>query len=302
MQTRSPDAEILVVYNPEAGTANEARLRQVISKYFSGKRVDYCACRPDEDMTAPLAPWLDGGVRLVIASGGDGTISDIATALVGRDAVLGILPQGTSNVLARELNLPLKIDAAAKLLAGDHDVRKLDVIRTAGTVCLLGISVGISAWAMSQTGRTQKKLFGPWAYWLPFFKRFFSMRGQEFEIETESGIKLITASDLLAMNVGTIGFRALRWGPEVLPDDGQLNLCYLNARNGFDYLWAVLNFAIRRYLRNERVNCVPIGRRLKIVSPAGLALQGDGDVIGQTPSEIILEPAVLKVAVAQNKK
>ncbi len=292
-------AEIVVVYNPVASGANEAQLRRVVGRHFADRRVDFCTCNPEDDMTARLAPWLDHGVRMVIAAGGDGTISDIADALVKRDVVLGILPQGTGNVLARELNLPLKIDAAAALLAGDFELRNLDVMRAGGEVCLLGVGAGLGARALIQTGRREKKIFGPWSYWLPFFRNFFDPGEQEFQVELDGKPMKVHATDVLAMNVGTIGFRALRWGLEVQPDDGVLNFCYLHARSGLDYLWPIMNFFARRYIRNKRVDCLPAQRSIRIMSPEGLPVQGDGDKIGYTPIEILLEPAVLKVAVAR---
>lgn len=294
-------AEIVVVYNPAASGANEVELRRVMARHFSGRRVDFCTCSHEDDMSVRLAPWLDHGVRMVIAAGGDGTISDIADALVQRDVILGILPQGTGNVLARELNLPLKIDAAAALLAGDFELRKLDILRAAGEVCLLGVSAGLSARALIGTGRQEKKLLGPWSYWLPFLGSFFRPGDQEFEVELDGKPMRLRATDVLAMNVGTIGFRSLRWGREVEPDDGVLNFCYLHARSGLDYLWPIMNFFARRYIRTRRVDCQPVQRSIRFLSPQGLPVQGDGDLIGHTPIEIVLEAAMLNVAVARKK-
>ncbi|UYN92324.1 MAG: NAD(+)/NADH kinase [Anaerolineales bacterium] len=299
MAAPTPSADIVVVYNPQSSAANHARLHKVIADAFAGRSVDFCECSPQADMQARLAPWLAAGVRLVIAAGGDGTISDVADALVGTDAVLGILPQGTSNVLARELKLPLRMEAAARLLAGEYAVRKIDVLRAGDSVCVLGVSVGLSAQAMRDTGRGQKRLLGPWAYWLTFARHFFSLRSHLFTVELDGYATQLRSTDVLAMNVGTIAFRAIRWGPEVKPDDGLLDFCFLWARNGLEYALTILSFALRLYTRNERVNVVPLARSLRIVKPEGLLVQGDGDVIGVTPITITLEKAALNIAVPQ---
>ncbi|MBX3003526.1 MAG: NAD(+)/NADH kinase [Anaerolineales bacterium] len=293
----APLADIVVVYNPQSSAANLARLRQVIAAAFGARPVDFCECSPQADMPARLAPWLAAGVRLVIAAGGDGTISDVAEALAGHAVVLGILPQGTSNVLARELRLPLRMEAAARILAGEYAVRKIDVLRAGERVCVLGVSVGLSALAMKDTGRKQKRALGPWAYWLTFARHFFSLRSHLFTVELDGYATQLHSTDVLAMNVGTIAFRAIRWGPDVKPDDGWLDFCFLWARNGLEYALTILSFAVRRYIRNERVNVVPLAHSLRIVSPAGLLVQGDGDVIGVTPITITLEKQALAVAV-----
>ncbi|HRN51676.1 MAG TPA: diacylglycerol kinase family protein [Anaerolineales bacterium] len=293
----NPLADIVVVYNPQSSAANETRLRTAMAAAFGERRVDFCECSPQADMQARLAPWLDNNVRMVIAAGGDGTISDVADALVGRDVVLGILPQGTSNVLARELRLPLGMDAAARMLAGEHSTRTIDILRAGDSVCVLGVSVGLSALAMKDTGRGQKRLLGPWSYWLTFARHFFSLRSHLFTVELDGYATQLMATDVLAMNVGTIAFRAIRWGPEVKPDDGLLDFCFLWARNGVEYAATILGFALRRYIRNERVNVVPLARTLRIVSPVGMLVQGDGDVIGETPITISLEKDALRIAV-----
>ena len=76
--------------------------------------------------------WVREAVKndeaLVIAVGGDGTIQDVAVGLVGSQTVLGILPTGTMNNLARELGIPLDIDQACALL-GAGITRQIDVGR-----------------------------------------------------------------------------------------------------------------------------------------------------------------------------
>lgn len=295
----APVADVLVVHNPYSSAANEARLRSVIREAFGERRVDYCECSPHDDMSVRLAPWLRSGVRLVIAAGGDGTISDVADALVGRETVLGILPQGTSNVLARELKLPLRPQAAAKLLAGDYRVRKLDVLRADNSVCVLGISVGLSSRAMGETTRSQKQFLGPWAYWASFLRHFFDVDSHLFAVELDGQPRQLRATEVLAMNISSIAFRAIQWGPDVQPDDGVMNFCFLWARSGIEYGLTILSFALRRYIRNERVNVVPLAQSLRILSPEGLPVQGDGDTIGVTPITITLEKAALNVAVAR---
>lgn len=292
-------ADVVVVYNPQASGADETRLRRVVQAAFAQRRVDFCQCSPDEDMAACLAPWLNDGVDLVIAAGGDGTVSDVAAALLHKPVTLGILPQGTSNVTARELRLPLNPAKAAKLLAGSFKLRKLDVLQVGQTVCLIGVSVGVSAAAMLETDRRQKKLLGPWAYWVPFAKRLFNVRGHDFEVKLDGQTQRLHASDILVMNSGSIGFHALRWGKDVQPDDGVMNFCYLRARTSFNYAWAIMNFFFGRYIRTDWVNVTPLSEEFEVLEPPGLTFQGDGDTLGVTPFKVRLDKAALNVAVAK---
>jgi diacylglycerol kinase (ATP) len=294
-------AEILVVYNPQAGGANGVQLRALMQAHFPGRKFEFCETSATEGMVSRLKPWITGGVQLVIAAGGDGTISDVATALAHTSIPLGILPIGTGNILARELRLPLDLDGAAKLLAGEFSVRMLDVIRTDGRAYLLAVGVGMATIAMKEATPERKQKFGKWAYWLPYVQNFFNPPARTYDVEVDGKAMQIPASELLAVNVGIISFRAIRWGPEVVPDDGIMNLCYLQARTGIDYLWLVINFVSGRYLRNRRINSIPAKKNIRILAPAGIGVQADGDWIGVTPVEMRLDPAALKVVVPVGK-
>ncbi|MEX1247083.1 MAG: diacylglycerol kinase family protein [Anaerolineales bacterium] len=288
--------EILVVHNPQANAARVENLRRLLDTYFAGRGVELIECSRT-DLAARLKPWLDGGVELIIAAGGDGTVSDIASALPADGPPIGILPMGTGDVLARELGIPLDLEQAAALLAGRHAVRQLDVLRVAGRAYLLSVGVGLGARAMQQTSATRKKLFGKSSYMVSMFLNFFAMQPRQYEVKLDGLPHRIRASDMMAANCGTLGYRALRWWPEVQPDDGRMDLCYLEANTGFYYLWVIFNFLARRHYRNQRLNHIPAQKTISIEGPAGLPVQGDGDWIGETPVEIHLEPGALKVAV-----
>ena len=68
------------------------------------------------DATEIVRTFLREGLDLVVVCGGDGTISEAACGLQGSDVPLAVLPGGTSNVLARELQIPLDFEAAEELL------------------------------------------------------------------------------------------------------------------------------------------------------------------------------------------
>jgi diacylglycerol kinase family enzyme len=74
------------------------------------------------------AQAVQAGARLVVAAGGDGTLSAVAGAVAGSEAVLGILPLGTLNHLARDLGISFDLDEAAATLAAGHEER-IDVAR-----------------------------------------------------------------------------------------------------------------------------------------------------------------------------
>jgi diacylglycerol kinase family enzyme len=84
----------------------------------------------------------DRGERLVIVGGGDGTVSAAASALVGTNIALGVLPLGTLNHFARDLGIPLALDDAAKLI-GEGRERRVDVGEMNGRVFINNSAIGL---------------------------------------------------------------------------------------------------------------------------------------------------------------
>jgi diacylglycerol kinase family enzyme len=296
MSSPEKPAQILVVHNPQASAFKLEPLRALLEKHFGGRQVTYLECSRNE-MAARLAPWLRNGVDLIVAAGGDGTIADVASALPADGPPVGILPMGTGNVLVRELGIPLDLDKAAALLAGDHAVRHLDLLRVEERAYLISVSVGLSARAMQETTPTRKRIFGKSSYLVTLFLNFFSMQPVAYGVEADGRPLQIRASDLMASNCGILGYRTLRWWPAVQPDDGHLDLCYLEAKTGFTYLWVVFNFLAGNHIRSRGLDHFPVFKSVWIKTPVGMPVQGDGDLIATTPVEVRLEPRALKVVV-----
>jgi diacylglycerol kinase family enzyme len=83
-----------------------------------------------------------GGAELIVAGGGDGTISCIAAAIAGSGTKLGILPLGTLNHFARDAGIPTGIDEAAKLIASGRE-RRVDVAEVNGRVFVNNSAIGL---------------------------------------------------------------------------------------------------------------------------------------------------------------
>jgi len=82
------------------------------------------------------------GASMVVAAGGDGTVSAVASQLAGTDTVLGVLPMGTLNHFAKDIGMPLELDAALDVLARGR-IAHVDVGEVNGRVFINNSSIGI---------------------------------------------------------------------------------------------------------------------------------------------------------------
>ena len=106
----------MFIANPRAGSVS-ARTREVMLKALEADfKVEDAVTQAREHASELARDAVDRGFDAVIAFGGDGTINEVAQALVGTDVALGVLPGGSTNVMVRSLGIPMDpVDATAYL-------------------------------------------------------------------------------------------------------------------------------------------------------------------------------------------
>jgi len=220
-----------------------------------------------------------GGARLVLAAGGDGTVTACAAGLVGSGVPLGILPAGTGNLLARNLALPLDLDEAlvAALTGAD---RELDVGVANGRIFLAMAGLGLDATMLASTSEAAKRRFG-WAAYALSMARHLGDRPMRVTITTDGGRpRRHRAAGVIVGNVGWLqgGLPLL---PAARPDDGRLDAVVLAGRGLAD--WIALGTAL--LLRREADRALRTTfTRLRIDTDREHLWELDGEVIGPTRS------------------
>lgn len=291
--------KMLVVLNPKGGQADPDSLQQALNRH----------CRPDEwqvrvyevkdgeDLGAVVRAAVAEGYSVVAAAGGDGTVSSVANFLIGADVPLAILPVGTGNALARELGLPLALDRACALIAGEHQIRLIDAMQVGDHYCLLNVSAGLSAISMRETTGASKHRYGMLAYILTAFRGLAGFQPRRYELEIDGLPVMARASDVLVVNGTTPVVSLRRPGPGHQLDDGVLGVYVIRARTLRDYLASVWVMLWRLEGRDRRVRSYDAHRSVKLDAHPTAVLQADGDALGETPVTIHLVRRALKVIV-----
>ena len=149
-------ARAIIVFNPRSGSAADGDdLPRRLAERLAERGMTTISIPFDMRRRRPgtwrrrLEAVLAEGAARVFVLGGDGTILAVAEALLGREVPLGIVPLGTANLLARDLDIPLEADAAIAALV-DGRVRTIDVGRVNGAHFLCASMLGIST-ALART-------------------------------------------------------------------------------------------------------------------------------------------------------
>ena len=132
MTTESiPPAETLsyhVIFNPVSGPDEPGQsLTELETALEDLPHLKVHLTKPDVDAQTLAQQAIADGADVVIAAGGDGTVTGVATALLGTDKCLGIIPSGTANGFATDLGIPGNIYGACKVIKAGH--RKKDRYR-----------------------------------------------------------------------------------------------------------------------------------------------------------------------------
>jgi diacylglycerol kinase (ATP) len=290
---------VFAVVNPVAGSLEEGAVRRALERYFP---VGDTACeihetRPDERVAEVVREALGRGYDLVVAAGGDGTVSAVANGLVGSTTPLGIIPLGTANVLSRELGIPVELDAACGLLAGAHSTTRIDAMRVGGVCYFTQVGVGIDALMIRDTGREAKRRFGRVAYLWTALTRLLGFQPRRFTVTADGRERRARASQIVVANCGILGQPPLRWGPDIRPDDGLLDVCIIRARSLIDYIKILAYVIAGRHHRSPHVRYLKARHRVSVAAGHPLPVQADGEIIGETPVTVEVVPEAVAVVV-----
>ena len=284
-----------VIVNPAAGQ-RAAGLKE-INKVFraAGIRLSVGVTQGEGDAFRLAQQAADQGAETVAVYGGDGTVSEVATALAGRDAALAILPGGTGNVLTYEFHIPRNIVQAARLLTGEHRIRVVDLGQMGERKFLIRAGVGLESLVIEQTNQGLKVRFGLLAYGIAGLQALTKVRPLIYHLDLDG--EKIEARGLLCTvaNCGHLGLPGLSLSPTVNMDDGLLDVIVLR-KIDIDTLITLLMQTVTSTRSLGKLQHWQVRRARIDVDPAQ-SVQVDGDNLGNSPLEVVCLPNSLRVVV-----
>jgi diacylglycerol kinase (ATP) len=242
------------------------------------------------------------GVDVVAVFGGDGTTMQAASALVGSNTALGLIPGGTGNLLAGNLRLPPSPVRAAKAMVSGSpkplDLGKMQ--RDDGDhYFAVACGAGVDARVMVETASAEKHKWGMMAYVATTLRILPEMRNIPFEV-TVDGVKHdAEAAMLLVANCGEVIPPVIKLGGSIDPHDGLLDVVAIQANSvgqGVKAVWDLLTDRPGTFGKDVFVASAR-GREIsvRVADNSAHPVQLDGDPGGETPFDVSVVPGAIKV-------
>ncbi|HEX6791964.1 MAG TPA: diacylglycerol kinase family protein [Candidatus Krumholzibacteria bacterium] len=285
----------LIVLSAGAGKGEHQTAHDAVRRVFAEAGIEftvYTAQNGDrvDDM---VREHLAEGYDLVVAGGGDGTVSCALAALLGTDIPLGIIPLGTGNIVAREFDIPVDIEDAVALLAASPSRKQIDAMKIGDRVCVLNAGVGINARVIAHTSSRSKSRFGRLAY-VATTLRMIGYRPRRIDVTVDGTKHRFRAIEVSVNNCGTLAQAVYPRGPDYCADDGQVDIWILGMETVRDYVHYLVGLV---FGRRKNAFFMKASQRVVIDSRVAMTAQADGDIIGTTPLEVDVLPRAVTLLV-----
>jgi diacylglycerol kinase family enzyme len=294
----------LLILNPVAGTSDPDSVREAFAQACRqyGWQPEVHVTREEDDLNEVVKLGLEKGCDVVLAGGGDGTVSAVASALVGSDVPMAVIPTGTANFLAKQLDLPLKLEDAFEYLMQQPDILHLDAMCIGERHYVLNASVGFSSALIENTSRENKRRFGFLAYIWTAIRVLIGLQPYRFNLVVDGVAHSLRASEVFISGTSLLKEEALFKDVKMRADDGQLELFVVKARTARDYFLLLWDIVRGRVRRSHEMSYYPLRKQVKINTKKPLIVQADGEVIGYTPVKIKVVAQAVPVLVPRVKK
>ncbi len=288
--------KILFVINPVSGNADKNNLESDISRLMSEENqpfeIYYTSGVDDKEKISALIK--ENNPAKVAVLGGDGTCNLVAQTLMHSNISMGIIPFGSANGLATELNLPANLSESLKIIIKGK-TQKIDVLRFNNEFISLHIGdIGLNASVVKRF--EQGKIRGFWGYGKYYIGEIGKAKPAKFQLEFNNKIKKKKAVMIAIANAARYGTGAVI-NPDGKPDDGYLEIIVVRPQKLIHFLGIVASVFTGKI---HTLNYVDIYscREVLIRNYEKKIVQVDGEVIGH-PSEVYVEtlPRALQVIV-----
>jgi YegS/Rv2252/BmrU family lipid kinase len=295
-----------VIINPASG-ADRPILNTLNSVFHKGDiRWEVSLTKKTGDAQRFARQAAESGADIVAIYGGDGSVMEAASGLMGLDIPLAVFPGGTANVFSVELGIPQNLaKASALVMEGASRIRQVDMGRLNGEyLFILRLATGFEAEMTKQASRELKDRVGKLSYTVagimairsPLSARYKFTLDEQRQVEAE-GISCMVA------NTGNLGLPGVNLAKGSDVSDGVLDVVVFDTAHR-DSILSILDFSVFRSDEELRKDLDKLhisdhwqARHIIMETDPVRTVIIDGEVIGQTPCTIEVIPRAVNVLV-----
>lgn len=285
--------KILFVVNPVSGGKEKHEWEDIIRKFFKAlpQCIEFYLLTGENDAPSVKHHIDTIQPQKVVAVGGDGTVKMIAEILRGTPVALGILPAGSANGLAKELNIPIPKNEALNIIVNGQE-KAIDLIQISeDDICIHLSDMGLNAMLVKYFEENSKR--GMWGYAKGVFKMLLRKQKIHATISTDTGIEKRKAYMIVLANASKYGTGATI-NPDGRLDDGHFEVVVVRRLN----FWELLKLLVsHKPFDADKVEIFST-TKMELTTLKKSYFQVDGEYRGRTKSinaQII--PSCLKVLV-----
>ncbi|MDL2255494.1 diacylglycerol kinase family lipid kinase [Parabacteroides sp. OttesenSCG-928-G06] len=284
---------IQAIINPISGVGSKRKIPQMIEDMFASEScsVEITFTEYAGHASELTRQAVENGVHTILAVGGDGTVNEVAKAMLHSDTILGIIPKGSGNGLARELFIPMDVKKALEVVAKGH-VSTIDSCSANGRTFFTTCGVGFDA-AVSEKFACEKHR-GSLTYLKNTIEEYLSYKPQEYELLIDDTIREEKAFLVACANASQYGNNAFI-APHANIGDGQMDITILSPFTPLDIGPLAIQLFTKQLDRNGKIKTLK-GREVTIIRKSPGIMHIDGEPIqAEAEIHISMAPQSLKV-------
>ena len=294
-KNKMPKKKVLFIINPKSGIGKHKLLESYINKALDKNRFEYdiSYTKFAGQGTVLSKEAVDKAYDIVVASGGDGSVNEVARGLIGSKTLLGIIPVGSGNGLAHHLQIPVNLIQAIELI---NKTKTINI----DTACIndkLFVSIaGIGFDALVAKKFTKVKRRGFLSYFKIIAKEYPKYKPQKYEINIDGKQFTRTALFISFANSDQFGYNTLI-APKAKIDDGMIDVCIVKKAPVIELPFLAHLLYWKQIDKSKFIETIK-GKEIKIKQENKLIVNIDGDPVKlEKDIEVKINPLSLKIIV-----
>src|SRR5215213_208845 len=291
---------VKIIISAGAGPGDNTKAAEQLAEIFNEDQIDISLAQNGAEVTELATEAARGPYEVIVAAGGDGTVNSVAAAVVDSDKILGVLPLGTLNHFAKDLGIPLDLQAAARTIVAGHST-EVDVAEVNDRIFLNNSSLGLYPIIVREREKRQRLGSGKWPAFIwamiqalrryPFLDVRLRVNGELLDRTTPF---VFVGNNDYAMNLFNIGVRDRL-------DRGLLSV-YITHRTSRLRLIGLALRAVFGRLRNDKDFLALRSNEVKILTGHNrLRVAFDGEIeVMKPPLEYRVRSRALRVIVPKD--